>query len=584
MNTKLSILDSIYDIEQTECTSGLDTVGSMIEATDKAYSIIRECKTYGDDVYDMFSIFQEADENMDPDQHGKKISDMNKDEKRAYREKHAFKEDTPFMTFLKFLPNLVMLIVRSIGNLFKKKPDRNGLQKAVDYIQKWSDDHKEEAGKILSELYESVTGKSAGSNIQILGIGVPVALITGIFLGGFKTVAKCRDAVINFFKRIFKGKKDASNIKFGLKLNIDKGKTYWTSDINFTGLETYINTLRKITTPLDNITKKLNESNPNPNEVSKAVEEYNSIMKELDSENLKNGIFTENNKMEEITMSSEDLMKKLEDLRTAFGVDSEGNGIKGGLYQTLLDHTKEGTGSLGSAVKNNKETLSADNFKNIKVEDIIQSTKDMTGTINAITLVLSSMIDHINDATSAFKDGNFFEKILAKLRGDENSDHTSIISKLAGWIGGKRMALAEGNEKYESQSESIEDTTKTYTVDGTTYEECNIPNDIDLKQKGEDVLNQLKERGISFIDKENKIKDYAELEVAASTYNETTGDGDFNIEKFLTDNELTPVKKAEQKEPPEEPEETIQQNSFVDSIDEDSSVYAEQVTNKWYSL
>jgi hypothetical protein len=149
MNTKLSIIDSIYDIEDSMCESSLDTISSMIEASDKAYSIIKECSSYGDEVYDMFAIFQEADDNMDPDQHGKKIADMNDKEKAAYREKHAFKEDSAFMTFLKFIPNLFGLIVRSIKKLFTKEPDQNAVQKAINTVQSWAENHQELAKEAL---------------------------------------------------------------------------------------------------------------------------------------------------------------------------------------------------------------------------------------------------------------------------------------------------------------------------------------------------------------------------------------------------------------------------------------------------
>ena len=584
MNTKLSILDSIYDIEQTECASGLDTIGSMIEATDKAYSIIRECKTYGDDVYDMFSIFQEADENMDPDQHGKKISDMNKDEKRAYREKHAFKEDTPFMTFLKFLPNLVMLIVRSIGNLFRKKPNESGLKKAMNYIQNWSDEHQEEASSILSELYESITGKNPGSTIKILGIAVPITLIAGIFTGGFLTAKGVHVKVTNFFKKIFK-KNDNDNVdfKFGLKLKIGKDKkVYWESDINLGGVDKYLKIVDEAYKILNKrLTPAINKDNMSPDELKSIIEEYNKKINELNSDEIKKGMFNE--KPEEVKQSSEDFIASLKKIietdmgvQMSSGEDGNPNLNPNGLVANLKNLSSNEAGSLKKAIESKEQKLAEDQFKDIQVGNLLENTKkDLIDPVEALCDALRAMIDHINEAIQPFSDGNFFEKILAKLRGEKGNE--GIIGKLTAFIGGKRLQAAEHNEKHPNETtkeiSEEEEPKNTYkTDDGSQYEEVPLPENA--------TIDSLSKDGLVFLCKDNnEVTEPGNMDEADTS--DYTKDGIVDISAMMDANHYVLCKKVEATEPPEE---NIEEESFVDSIDEDSSVYAEQVTNKWYSL
>ena len=576
MNTKLSIIDSIYDIEDSMCESSLDTISSMIEASDKAYSIIKECSSYGDEVYDMFAIFQEADDNMDPDQHGKKIADMNDKEKAAYREKHAFKEDSAFMTFLNFIPNLFGLIVRSIKKLFTKKPDQNAVQKAINTIQNWSEEHKEAASEIINGLYEKVLGgKPNGATWPILGIGVPVGLLTGIagtlLVGGTAALTACKERIQGFFNTIFKRSGNVKKIKYGLKLewNEDKSAVHWKSDVNIEALGKFVKDLTDASTSLGAIYIELGKSSPDKTTIVNALNAFNKKFKEIQSDEYKKKLV--NDESATIKNSS----KEISDTLT-------------GIVNSL---TNEDTGLVGAITSNMKNISNVDKEKIKQVmgnESInLPDIQEFCAFAVSVSNMCGAMSDHINAMMKTLGEGNFVDKFIAKLR--EKSKDDGFVTKIIDKLGGKTMALKTEKEEFKSNENSEEEaaaaTDSTLEYDGKKYKKVG---DFDPKNPPDDDQDMCWKD-----DTTNKVNDVQQYSVLTkgmgNTLEDISNEGWFPVE------EITSASENDKQEVPENVDDTgvgdeAQQKpkgetgteSFVDNTDDD--VINEQVSSRWYSL
>ena len=369
--------------------------------------------------------------------------------------------------------------------------------------------------------------------------------------------------------------------KFGLKLKIGKDKKiYWESDINLGGVDKYLKIVDEAYKILnDRLTPSINKDNMSPDELKSIIEEYNNKINELNSDEIKKGMFNE--KPEEVNQSSEDFIASLKKIietdigvQMSSGEDGKPSLNSNGLLANLKNLSSSEAGSLKKAIESKEQKLAEDQFKDIQVGNLLENTKkDLIDPINALCDALRAMIDHINEAIQPFSDGNFFEKILAKLRGEKGNE--GIIGKLTAFIGGKRLQAAEHNEKYpnESPSEISEDETKnTYkTDDGSQYEEVPLPENA--------TIDSLSKDGLVFLCKDNnEVTEPGNMDEADTS--DYTKDGIVDISAMMDANHYVLCKKVEAVEPPEEKV----GESFVDNIDEDSSVYAEQVTNKWYSL
>ena len=575
MNTKLSIIDSIYDIEDSMCESSLDTISSMIEASDKAYSIIKECSSYGDEVYDMFAIFQEADDNMDPDQHGKKIADMNDKEKAAYREKHAFKEDSAFMTFLKFIPNLFGLIVRSIKKLFTKKPDQNAVQKAINTIQNWSEEHKEAASEIINGLYETVLGgKPNGATWPILGIGVPVGLLTGIagtlLVGGTAALTACKERIQGFFNTIFKRSGNVKKIKYGLKLewNEDKSAVHWKSDVNIEALRTFVEDLSKASKSLGAIYVELGNSSPDKTKIVNALNAFNNKFKEIQSDEYKKKLV--NDESATIKNSS----KEISDTLT-------------GIVKNLSDEETGVIGAITSNVKNISD-FDKEKIKNVMGDESINlpDIQEFCAFAVSVSNMCGAMSNHINAMMKTLGEGNFVDKFIAKLR--EKSKDDGFVTKIIDKLGGKNMALRTGKEEFKSDNseEATVKTDSTLEFDGKKYKKVG---DFDPKNPPkDDQFMCLKD------DTTNTVND-------VTTYSNLINGRDMTLKKISEEGwfpveEITPASENDEQKVSENADDTgvgdkAQQKSenetgtesFVDNTD-DVDVINEQVSSRWYSL
>lgn len=233
-NAKQQILDEILNIDNIKDESSFDTTISMMNAMSKASSILVEYD-YDYSICEMFSIFQEADEEK-PD-----FSKMSDEEKKAYKEKHPFEMGSVGKNILWFIPNLIGLIIRSIKKCFEKPaPEPSMAEKLGDAIKNAPNNVKEFFKGVAQNISDKLAGGDGGEmpGLTIFGVSIPGAAITALLSFGAGYVTKARDDIKAFVADLVSKTKQNITHKYRFKADFDEnnGKLTITTSVNFDGL------------------------------------------------------------------------------------------------------------------------------------------------------------------------------------------------------------------------------------------------------------------------------------------------------------------------------------------------------------
>lgn len=159
------VLASISAIDEVVAESDMSVTMALMGASEKAMMIMENYT--GEDV-DAFTFFQEADK-WDP--------------------KHPFKEKNIVMTIIKFIPNLIRLIINKLDKLFNGDK-RTGLEKFTDAIKA--------GGSQVADFVGQLGEIAAGHKKEIVIGGTAVSLVGIEVATGFirNSLAKARQAII----------------------------------------------------------------------------------------------------------------------------------------------------------------------------------------------------------------------------------------------------------------------------------------------------------------------------------------------------------------------------------------------------
>ena len=183
-----TILEYIDDIDESQRSSEVSVIEAMIESFDKSFLIMENYS--GDD--NAFEIFQES----------KKEGILDKVKKESKN------DDNKFITILKFIPRLVIAIVKAIKQKLKDSKLGDKLKKLGDKLNKGSDIAEKrmrvkELNKIFAEQGEECYLDEKSGKIKfkrsVGGILSRVALVSGLVVSTY-----------NLFSRI-KAKFDVNN-------------------------------------------------------------------------------------------------------------------------------------------------------------------------------------------------------------------------------------------------------------------------------------------------------------------------------------------------------------------------------------
>lgn len=305
MNNYNLILDCIDDINDSVVTTESNVITSLMNSYYKQYELFTECEYLGKDPY---KIYQEA-------------SIMDEVKERSSKDKNKL------ITFLKFVPRLIITIIKKIKNkLFGKKDKSNSVTSTDNSSGKESINannssnlfNKETIEKTRKAVSKSKTGKI------VLGGGVTVvALATGGLLIS-KAINK-------------KGKKKNNGKSKDVKLEITKdNKIKCNFNIkNIKGLSEKLVRLFKRNTNKINDGKTLTKQ-----EVDQFEECVDDLKKELDNKNDNTDSVVDNSDL----IINDEVVKVLEDnsMDKAIEIMSKYiNGSDGETNNILIDQTMD---------------------------------------------------------------------------------------------------------------------------------------------------------------------------------------------------------------------------------------------------
>ena len=195
------VLASISAIDEAVIESDMSVTLALMDASDKAMMIMENYT--GDDV-DAFTFFQEASK-WDP--------------------KHPFKEDNALMTIVKFIPNLIRLIIKKLGDLF-------GIDKRSN-LEKIADGFKAVAST-GSELFAALSDVINGNEKKVVVGGIVItSAAVGVATGAFRKAAQ---AVHNYAHG--SGAKTQENLEKDKAMKFNKDGTVSTT-IKFDALSAW---------------------------------------------------------------------------------------------------------------------------------------------------------------------------------------------------------------------------------------------------------------------------------------------------------------------------------------------------------
>ena len=195
------LLGYISAVDDAVMESEMSVTLSLMEAADKAMMIM---ENYEGDFIDSFSIFQEAaGSGKDP--------------------AHPFKEDTVLKTIIKFIPNLIKLIIAKLNKLFNKD-ERTKFEKAMDALKK--------SATPVADLINSIVDAVAENKEKVIIAGIPISLAAlGIATGAFKKAYNsATSAMREYFKLADPSIKDLETVDVKLVKGGTAIKTHFNID------------------------------------------------------------------------------------------------------------------------------------------------------------------------------------------------------------------------------------------------------------------------------------------------------------------------------------------------------------------
>lgn len=176
---------SINEMESVVMESELDVVGSIVDAYDKLASIYENAE---DDVdifmsrsyLESYSYFEESNKTF-----GEKF-------------KERFDEGSVLQSIIKFIPNLVRLIIDSIKKIFNKKKGMS-VEKAANFMSNAAGQVKKAATKLWEaiDLDKDNTGKIVA--ISVAGFTIPAAVVFGFTKKGREIVKMLANSFVKFW-------------------------------------------------------------------------------------------------------------------------------------------------------------------------------------------------------------------------------------------------------------------------------------------------------------------------------------------------------------------------------------------------
>lgn len=176
---------SINEMESVVMESELDVVGSIVDAYDKLASIYENAE---DDVdifmsrsyLESYSYFEESNKTF-----GEKF-------------KERFDEGSVLQSIIRFIPNLVRLIIDSIKKIFNKKKGMS-VEKAANFMSNAAGQVKKAATKLWEaiDLDKDNTGKIVA--ISVAGFTIPAAVVFGFTKKGREIVKMLANSFVKFW-------------------------------------------------------------------------------------------------------------------------------------------------------------------------------------------------------------------------------------------------------------------------------------------------------------------------------------------------------------------------------------------------
>ena len=176
---------SINEMESVVMESELDVVGSIVDAYDKLASIYENAE---DDVdifmsrsyLESYSYFEESNKTF-----GEKF-------------KERFDEGSVLQSIIKFIPNLVRLIIDSIKKIFNKKKGMS-VEKAANFMSNAAGQVKKAATKLWEaiDFDKDNTGKIVA--ISVAGFTIPAAVVFGFTKKGREIVKMLANSFVKFW-------------------------------------------------------------------------------------------------------------------------------------------------------------------------------------------------------------------------------------------------------------------------------------------------------------------------------------------------------------------------------------------------
>lgn len=259
---RTDVMDAISNIDDVVTESDLSVISSMIESFDKASVILENYN--GDDV-EMFNIFQEADNGKE----------------------NPFKEKNAFWTVVKFIPNLVKLIIDKIKKAFGKE-EQTKTQLVINSIKNAPQETKDFISNIMESAAKFIADKTgmeegtAEKVVTIMGISVPVgvagvlinkaadavshgaSLVTRLITAAGKAPSNPGDAKYVFHKYTEGSKKDTWSSSIDLDKLLENTKQYKSV------IDRYAKVYNKLGTPNEELVNLMNAANEAYAEIDKS--------------------------------------------------------------------------------------------------------------------------------------------------------------------------------------------------------------------------------------------------------------------------------------------------------------------------
>lgn len=259
---RTDVMDAISNIDDVVAESDLSVLSSMIDSFDKASVILENYN--GDDV-DMFNIFQEADEGKE----------------------NPFKEKNAFWTVVKFIPNLIKLIIDKIKKVFSKE-EQTKTQQVLDTIKNAPQEAKDFVSGIMESAAKFIADKTgmeedtAEKVVTIAGYSVPIGLGGVLINKATEAASHGANLVQRFFKSLGKAPSNPADAKYVFhKYTKGAKKDTWSSSIDLDKLlenvkqynsviASYEKAYAKLGTPNDELVELLDEANKAYAEIDKS--------------------------------------------------------------------------------------------------------------------------------------------------------------------------------------------------------------------------------------------------------------------------------------------------------------------------